>query len=86
MRDWTKMPLAALLLGSVATALPAAAAQGEANPGARVAAAVPRGDAPQATKAGKPLVMLVCRETRGARRDPGVRTGELACSTRWAGL
>lgn len=80
------MPLAALVLGSVATALPAAAAQNEAGTAPRTAAvAAPREELPRA-KVERPLVMLVCREARGGRREAGTKAADLTCSTRWAGF
>jgi hypothetical protein len=78
------MPLAALLLGSVAAALPAAAAQPER--GQRIATAAQAQDESVRAKADKPLVMLVCRETRSQGRSAGARAADLTCSTRWAGF
>jgi hypothetical protein len=78
------MPLAALLLGSVAAALPAAAAQ--PGRGQRVAAVTQPQEDNARAKADKPLVMLVCRETRSQGRSAEVRAADLTCSTRWAGF
>lgn len=81
MGNWKILPLGALLLGSAA-AVSAAAAAPERTHG--VATAAQTQDDSHRAKADKPLVMLVCRETRGQTRSAGIRAADLTCSTRWA--